>query len=673
MLHVACVRWGQRYDAHYVEVLHDMVRRNLPAGFKGRFVCFTDCPEDLKHLVGVETQLLPPGLSGWWNKLALFKPGAFPAGDTVLYLDLDVAVVGPLDKVAELECAFGLLHDIFRGESFASGCYQSSIIAFKAETKLTAALWEEFLARRDTGVPDNEIWPGGDQEFFKQFWARYLPERIKGRPWPPECLQTLFPGFFPDYKLDAVNGIPSGAAIVYFHGHPRPHEITVGWVPEIWRVGGGTKLELVGVLTVPGDKLLANVRANLASGLDVFAWEREPVEMAAVLCAGGPSLKEGIPTIASLQRGGALVISMNGTERFLREHGIHGNMHVMLDGRPAMKGMHCTGGLKLYASQMDPEVIEHSRADPGATTVLWHSLTTGINDVVPQGATVIGFGTTVGVRSLALAYAMGFRKFICFGYDSSLVEAAHHAYPQPLNDGDPIYDVLYKGRKFRAASWMIQQAEDFCSIAHTLIGQGCSLTVFGEGLLPWRVANLEPPAAEQRAQAVLQRLRGFDKPVGVEVGVFTGDMSKQLLARTDLTLYLVDSWAAADPQSEYARSGDWHAQLTQAQQERFREQAERNVAFAGDRARFLRMTSAEAASHIPPGSLDFVFIDADHSYEGCRADILAWLPKVRQGGWICGHDYENTEFPRFGVKRAVDELFPAIERGDNFTWFKKVV
>jgi hypothetical protein len=52
------------------------------------------------------------------------------------------------------------------------------------------------------------------------------------------------------------------------------------------------------------------------------------------------------------------------------------------------------------------------------------------------------------------------------------------------------------------------------------------------------------------------------------------------------------------------------------------------------------------------GSLDFVFIDGDHSYEGVRQDITNWLPKVRRGGTLAGHDYGNSE----SVRRAVDEL-----------------
>jgi len=94
--------------------------------------------------------------------------------------------------------------------------------------------------------------------------------------------------------------------------------------------------------------------------------------------------------------------------------------------------------------------------------------------------------------------------------------------------------------------------------------------------------------------------------------------------------------------------------------------------FAADRRQVIRARSVDAAARVPDGSLDFVFIDADHSYEGCAADIRAWLPKVRAGGILCGHDYRNTHCPFPGVERAVEEAFGQPETGDNFTWFVRV-
>lgn len=55
------------------------------------------------------------------------------------------------------------------------------------------------------------------------------------------------------------------------------------------------------------------------------------------------------------------------------------------------------------------------------------------------------------------------------------------------------------------------------------------------------------------------------------------------------------------------------------------------------------------------GSLDFVFIDADHAESSVRHDIANWLPKLTATGWLIGHDYSD-KFP--GVMAAIDDLLP---------------
>lgn len=77
-----------------------------------------------------------------------------------------------------------------------------------------------------------------------------------------------------------------------------------------------------------------------------------------------------------------------------------------------------------------------------------------------------------------------------------------------------------------------------------------------------------------------------------------------------------------------------------------------------NRLNYMHTTSVDAAATFADNSLDFVFIDADHSYENVKQDINAWLPKVRLGGILAGHDYfqYDTGIPHPGVQTAVDEL-----------------
>lgn len=67
-----------------------------------------------------------------------------------------------------------------------------------------------------------------------------------------------------------------------------------------------------------------------------------------------------------------------------------------------------------------------------------------------------------------------------------------------------------------------------------------------------------------------------------------------------------------------------------------------------------------ASKQIPDESLDFVYLDADHSYEGCKTDLECWYPKVKKNGIIAGHDYADVVTPNgveFNVVKAVNEFF----------------
>jgi len=71
----------------------------------------------------------------------------------------------------------------------------------------------------------------------------------------------------------------------------------------------------------------------------------------------------------------------------------------------------------------------------------------------------------------------------------------------------------------------------------------------------------------------------------------------------------------------------------------------------------------DVAAKIPDGSLDAVYIDAVHEYKDVLADCRGWLPKIRKGGYIGGHDYtsrDRAELPAFpGCVKAVNEVFGA--------------
>jgi len=183
-----------------------------------------------------------------------------------------------------------------------------------------------------------------------------------------------------------------------------------------------------------------------------------------------------------------------------------------------------------------------------------------------------------------------------------------------------------------------------------------------------------PNAAQQRASSVLSKLAGTNNPKVVEIGVFVAAMSVKLLKRSDLLLSMVDSWSVNHTDAYHA-TNDFHAKLSAQKQENYFNRSVGAVSPFQDRAKVIRLDSLEAVKLFDDGELDLVFIDADHSYEGCIADIRAWMPKIKKGGYISGHDYENNEGDfKFGVTRAVNEMFEydQLEFGDNYTWFVRL-
>jgi predicted O-methyltransferase YrrM len=75
----------------------------------------------------------------------------------------------------------------------------------------------------------------------------------------------------------------------------------------------------------------------------------------------------------------------------------------------------------------------------------------------------------------------------------------------------------------------------------------------------------------------------------------------------------------------------------------------------------VRGQSLAAAATFADGSIDWLFVDADHTYESVRADIAGWAPKVRPGGLFSGHDF--GAWP--GVTQAVLEAFGDVEHVAN--------
>lgn len=217
MITIACVlRSGGIYDAAWVRKLRDGVARNLT--LPHRFVCLSDVDVPCDRIPLVE------GWKGWWSKIELFRFGQFVG--PVLYFDLDTVIVGSLDKIAAYDHRFTMAHEFYRPDFLCStamawhGDYSFIHEAFAEEPARHMNIYDHEMPRRSGRI--------GDQAFIE--------DRLNLEGAHVDMFRDLFGGrSIASYKVhECGNGPPRDAAAVAFHGSPKPHELTKGWVPQTW-------------------------------------------------------------------------------------------------------------------------------------------------------------------------------------------------------------------------------------------------------------------------------------------------------------------------------------------------------------------------------------------------------------------------------------------------------
>jgi len=157
------------------------------------------------------------------------------------------------------------------------------------------------------------------------------------------------------------------------------------------------------------------------------------------------------------------------------------------------------------------------------------------------------------------------------------------------------------------------------------------------------------------------RARGYN--IGAEIGGHKGNTTAKVLSGCpNLKLIVVDKWEDIVPDPHGEKIG-----CEEDNMEEIKSIFDKRTHSFKDRLTVLRGDSVEMASKVEDNSLDFVFIDADHRYESVKADIRAWVPKLRPGGMLSGHD---IDYP--SVLRAVSELVPNFKDvGVNVVWEAK--
>lgn len=170
--------------------------------------------------------------------------------------------------------------------------------------------------------------------------------------------------------------------------------------------------------------------------------------------------------------------------------------------------------------------------------------------------------------------------------------------------------------------------------------------------------NLSTPP---RARWIETLINEHNWTAGAELGVQEGRIFLYLLdSCPNLTLHGADIWARKHVRLlENTDDVEEYDSINYQYYLNIKKLSEKH----GDRAITHRMFTSEAALLVEDNSLDFIFVDADHSYDGAYNDIKTWWPKVKDTGWILGHDIDMAE-----VRRAVEELVPGYVTGPDNCW-----
>lgn len=207
MIDVICVKVGDKYGVEYVHRLHAMVKKHLTVPHI--FRCLTDKPKEINSSI-FSAKINDTTLEGWWAKMLLFdlSPWIYP----IIFLDLDTIIVNNIDFLTSQK-SFSMLRDFFYPEKYASGL----MVVDSAHSWV----WHTFAKRRD--------------HYQKQPTDQHAIEEIlREKNDEPAILQDLFPGKIVSYKASCRQNLPPDAAIVCFHGHPKPHEASGHWIIKHW-------------------------------------------------------------------------------------------------------------------------------------------------------------------------------------------------------------------------------------------------------------------------------------------------------------------------------------------------------------------------------------------------------------------------------------------------------
>lgn len=226
----ACWDGSSYYSPEYINRLYRACLRNTEHPFDfvlyaGLFTYMPAATAALDPRIRIEQNDLPY----WWCGMPFWMEN--PPGietRTLLYLDLDVVIVGSLDDLIEYPSDHAYMKDYPAARCPAGLENDGNASASLIRNGAGAAIWEGYVA---AGKPT---------------WSPLLPPVGRKLPLAVQTIlndpagpvpHDVFPeAWVASYKLHVLqNGLPEDCRIISFHGHPKPHDVDFPWVKENWK------------------------------------------------------------------------------------------------------------------------------------------------------------------------------------------------------------------------------------------------------------------------------------------------------------------------------------------------------------------------------------------------------------------------------------------------------
>jgi len=228
---VICLKYGDKYNADYVNKLFNMVKRHNTMPVK--FACMTENPRGLNSEITIIPLPLDIGLNGWWYKPYVFSD-KFPISGTLLFLDLDIVIIRNMDNFWNYKPdKFCIIRDFTRFMVPEWKRFNSSVFRFQSHS--IPNVWNNLvkdltIMRRMHGDQDwifDQVKEGF--EFWPDEWCQSYKWEIRNK--------NEIIGFGKERKFNQIKEVPikSQTSILVFHGDPKPEDVLDPLVVDNWK------------------------------------------------------------------------------------------------------------------------------------------------------------------------------------------------------------------------------------------------------------------------------------------------------------------------------------------------------------------------------------------------------------------------------------------------------